>query len=223
MSDDYVALIDRARSFFTDLAANNDKAWFEPRKEIYAAEIRKPAERLADAVGARLAALTGQAHRAKVFRIHRDVRFSRDKSPYNPHLHIAWNCAGGKEAGRAWFFGAAPDYLILGTGFMGLTGAALDRYRALVDARGAEIEAALAEAAQVGGTLSDWGPEPLKRVPKPYAPDHPQGDLLRRKALAVAAPLPEAWREVGVLAALDRVAGGLLPLWRILGAADQPG
>ena len=217
MSDGFVELIDRSNKFFAELAANNNKAFYERRKAFYTAEIKKPAELLGDLLAQDISRLTGAPHRPKLFRIHRDVRFSKDKTPYNAHLHLMW--AQPVEGKPAWFFGAAPDYLIMGMGIMGLAGEALTRFRAFIDKHGDALAAAMAQAeTDVGASLSDWGPEPLKRVPKPYAPDHHHGELLKRKALAMHAPLPDDWRDRGVVTSADAVAKALLPIWKLLEA-----
>jgi uncharacterized protein (TIGR02453 family) len=219
MSDGFPDLIDSANGFFRDLAENNTREWFEPRKAQYTDTIRKPAALLADLVAEDLGRLTGHSHAAKLFRIHRDVRFSKDKSPYNPHLHMMWSQTG-PDPRPVWFFGVAPDYITVGMGSTGLSGARLADYRALVDAKGPALEKAIAAARdEVGATLSDWGPPPLKRVPKPYAPDHPHGDLLRRKGLTLSAPLPEDWRNRGVIPSLGATMAGLRPVWALLDGA----
>ena len=64
--------------------------------------------------------------------------------------------------------------------------------------------------------LSDWGPEPLKRVPKPFAQDHPHGDLLRRKNLTVTAEMPQDWRGIGVHAAVMSRVAALRPVFEVL-------
>ncbi len=217
MSDDFAGLIDTANAFFAELKANNRKDWFEPRKTHYRDAIRKPAELLADLLAEDLGRLTGKPQKPKVFRVHRDVRFSADKTPYNPHLHLMWSQAG-VDLAPVWFFGASPDYLIVGAGLPGLSGPALNRYRALVDEAGSELAAAIETAQANGAELSDWGPPPLKRVPKPYAPDHPQAELLKRKALTMSAPLPEGWRETGLVAGILAAAGMLHPVWTLLDA-----
>ena len=117
----------------------------------------------------------------------------------------------------SWFFGLAQDYFILGMGIMGLQGDSLARFRALVDRDGDALAGAISQAAErAGASISDWGPEPLKRVPKPYAQDHPHGDLLRRKALAVSAPMPEDWRSLGLVKATGERVQALLPVYRVL-------
>ena len=212
MSTGFDDLIDRANRFFTELAANNSRDWFEQRKAYYTGQIRKPAELLAGLLAEDISRLTGVPHAPKLFRIYRDVRFSKDKTPYNPHLHMMWRPDARDAPG--WFFGAAPSYLILGTGLMTLQGNALTRYRAHVDRDGAALAAAIeGDAKEVGADISDWGPPPLKRVPKPYAPDHPQADLLRRKALAITAALPPTWRDTGLVDAIGTLATALKPVW----------
>jgi hypothetical protein len=83
---------------------------------------------------------------------------------------------------------------------------ALARDGAMVDRRGAGLDAVIAET---GGHLAEIGPEPLERVPRPCPPDHPRADLLRRKSPAQGMPLPDGWRDGGegpVAALRDRFA-----------------
>ncbi len=216
MADGFEAMVDAALTFFPKLEKNNTKAWFEPHKEHYKEAIAGPAGFFADLMAEDIARLTGQAHSPKVFRIYRDVRFSKDKTPLNTHLHLMWSPADKDVLAPSWFWGLAPSYFILGMGVMGLKGENLTRYRAFVDSWGDGLQDALDGAAQaVGAEISDWGPEPLKKVPKPYDAAHPHADLLKRKALAVSAPIGEDWREAGVLkASLARVEG-VLPVWRM--------
>lgn len=217
MSDGFRDLIDTSNVFFAQLAANNSKDWFEPHKEKYASQIKKPAEFLGELLAEDLSRATGLSHKAKLFRIHRDVRFSKDKTPYNAHLHLSWTQP--REGKPAWFFGSAPDYLIFGMGIVGLEGEALTRYRGFIDSHGDDLSDAI-EAAQalVGAGLSDWGPEPLKRVPKPYDNDHPHADLLKRKSLTVTAPFPAEWRDTGVLPNVAVLCAALMPIWSLLNA-----
>ncbi|MEM6738834.1 MAG: DUF2461 domain-containing protein [Pseudomonadota bacterium] len=219
MADGFDGLIDDALAFFAELKENNTKEWFEPRKDHYTDKIRKPAEFLAGLVVEDLSRICGRSFKPKVFRIYRDVRFSKDKTPYNAHLHLSWFPPEG-EAAPGWFFGAAPDYLFVGMGIPGMQGAALTRFRAAIDREGEALSEALEGAEQaVGATISDWGPAPLKRVPKPYDPDHPHGDLLKRKAFTIGADLPKGWRKDGLVKAIRGQADGLLPVWRWLDGA----
>ena len=199
MSDGFEALINRSNVFFTHLRDNNTRDVFEAHKATYTTEIKKPAELLADLFAEDLAKATGHAHKPKVFRIHRDVRFSKDKTPYKTHLHMMWSRPG---LAPMFFFGASPDYVILGMGVMGLEKDALTTYRAMIDRRGDDLADAL-EAS--GAHLSDWGPDPLKRVPKPFDPDHPHAELLKRKSFAIRSELPAGWQATGLLKTLNQM------------------
>lgn len=214
-TDGFTDLIDRSITFFRELAENNNKDWYAPRKEYYTAQIKKPAELLGDVIRDDIARLTGREVTAKLFRIHRDVRFSKDKSPYNAHLHLMWRPT--KEGSPVWFFGASPQYLTVGMGVMGLSGTGLNTYRAMVDQQGDDLSEALDDARNaVDATISDWGPEPLKRVPKPYDVDHPHADLLKRKSLTLNTALAEDWRATGLQKAIVARMRGMMPVWTML-------
>ncbi|MEJ6393055.1 DUF2461 domain-containing protein [Gymnodinialimonas sp. 2305UL16-5] len=216
MSDGFAEMIVRANRFFTQLRDNNTKEFYEAHKAMYNSEIKKPAELLADLFAEDLAKATGKAHKSKVFRIHRDVRFSKDKTPYNAHLHLMWS-QPSQSTTPAFFFGASPDYLMLGMGMMHLEKDSLTAFRAMVDKRGDDLQEAMQSAQDtVGASLSDWGPDPLKRVPKPYDPDHPHADLLKRKAFALRADLSSEWHDTGLLKSLNTMLPGLMPTWQIL-------
>lgn len=216
MADGFERMVDEALAFFKELEANNSKAWFDPQKARYKDEIATPAGFFADLVAEDIARITGKAHSPKVFRIYRDVRFSKDKTPLNTHLHIMWKRPGDDPLAPAWFWGLSPRYFIMGMGIMGLQGESLARYRAFIDSEGSAVETACTGAEEaIGAELSDWGPEPLKRVPRPYASDHPQAALLKRKALAVHAPLPDDWRATGLVKATEGRIEGLMPLWKL--------
>lgn len=180
-----------AMTFLADLKANNDRAWFAAHREVYDAAIRRPAAALIEALRPELEAMSDEALSPKIFRIHRDVRFSKDKSPFNAHLHISFvpgaDGAARSSAAPGFYFGLEPDRLHLGAGAFGFQGEALDRFRAAVaeDTDGA-LPKLMRSLADAGFTSAE--PE-LKRVPAPYPADHPRGELLRRKGLT-------AWRVV---------------------------
>lgn len=215
MADGFEQMADEALAFFAKLQKNNSKNWFEPYKAHYKDTIAGPAGFFADLMAEDIARITGKPHIPKVFRIYRDVRFSKDKTPFNTHLHIMWSPADKNPAGPAWFWGLAQDYFVLGMGLMSLQGQNLTRYRAFVDKHGNSLQDALNQTASARAEISDWGPEPLKRVPKPYDQDHPHAALLKRKALAISAPMPADWRETGLVKATVSRAETLMPVWSL--------
>jgi uncharacterized protein (TIGR02453 family) len=177
-----------AMGFLADLRDNNDRAWFAAHKTTYEQAIKGPSEHLLAALEPALAELTGRTVSGKIFRIHRDVRFAKDKRPYNAHVHIAFPARGGEAVACGYFFGLEPDRVLVGAGGFDFAGPVLDAYRAAAadDRKGPALEAVLAKLQKAGLRLD--GAE-LKRVPQPYAQDHPRGALLRRKGL-------HAWRDI---------------------------
>lgn len=178
-----------AQPFLADLAAHNDRDWFAAHRATYETAIKAPAEAFVAAMVPIFSELAGRPVSGKVFRIHRDVRFSKDKRPYNAHLHIGFAPVGGtspKAGGSGFYFGLEPDRLALGAGAFELPPAGVDAWRAAVAEGGEEIAAIVADLAAQGFRLE--GPE-LKRVPAPYPADHPRADLLRRKGIT-------AWRDI---------------------------
>jgi len=191
MTDGFTQMIDDSNAFFTELAANNTKDWFAPRKDHYTANIKKPAALFAEILAEDFSQISAAAHTPKLFRIYRDVRFSKDKTPLNAHLHILWSQNSDAPFAPAFFFGSDPSGITVGTGVMGLQGEALTRYRAFVDNWGDRLDEAIAAS---GLAPSDWGPPALKKVPKPYDHDHPHAVHLKRKSLIISGPLDPGWR-----------------------------
>lgn len=182
MSDGFNELIPRAQAFFSELKANNNRDWFTERKAFYTDDIRAPGILFSEIMAEEISRLTGMPVTPKVYRIYRDVRFAKDKSPFNAWLHMIWSDAGADETRPWYFFGIDHDAVYLATGVLGLQKEALLRYRKFVDQHGDDLTDVIDAT---GGEIVDHGPEPLKRVPKPYDPDHRHGDLLRRKGLIV--------------------------------------
>lgn len=169
-------------AFLARLRASNDRQWFEAHRADYEAHFKRPGEAFAQALANELEAATGEPHDYRIFRIHRDVRFSKDKTPYNAHLHISISPNGGcKEGGPAWMFGLDPDGPTLGAGIFAFSAPRLDRWRALVAAPEGASVAALID--QLGAEQVRVSEPELKRVPAPYPADHPRAELLRRKGL----------------------------------------
>ncbi|MGI9508310.1 MAG: DUF2461 domain-containing protein [Geminicoccaceae bacterium] len=171
-----------AISFLRELRAHNERAWFNERKSIYEREIKLPAKAFSTVMAARLEDLTAKRHGYKIFRIHRDVRFSKDKTPYNTHLHIAFIPEHGQAKPPCWFFGLDPEKLTLGAGIFAFDKGGLERYRKRVlDGDGAALADMMGKLERQGAR---FGKPDLKRVPSGYPKDHPEADLLRYKGLS---------------------------------------
>ncbi|MGR3758928.1 TIGR02453 family protein [Roseobacteraceae bacterium NS-SX3] len=191
MTDPFARLIPDARAFLAELEASNSRSWFTARKAEYEERLKAPALLLLDQVAEAISQHSTRAVSTKLFRPQRDVRFSKDKTPYHTHLHMMWTLGG--PAGCALFFGIAPGYCTAGGGIMGFAKAQLPQWRAAADGRWGDELAALERILTLKG-LAPKEPE-LKRVPAPYPQTHPHGELLRRKSLTFWHEMPEpAWQ-----------------------------
>jgi len=186
--------------FMADLAANNDRAWFQPRKGDYERLVKEPMEllmiALADRFEARGIPLLADPKRSP-FRIYRDTRFSKDKSPYKTHIGASLPWVGGADGsmpapgavaegddgphGNGAYFNFQPGEMYAGGGMWMPDKPKLDAFRrALVDDP-ARVDAALSAPGFVaffGGVQSH---ETLKRVPPGFPADHPEAERLRWK------------------------------------------
>ena len=181
--------------FMADLAANNERSWFQPRKADFERLIKEPMESLMLALDeqfrTRAIPLVADPKRSP-FRIYRDTRFSRDKSPYKTHLgaSIPWvegrdptgaGADGDGPHGNGAYFNFQPGEMYAGGGMWMPDKPKLDAFRrALVDDPG-RVRAALEDPAFVawfGGVQSH---ESLKRVPPGYPAEHPEAERLRWK------------------------------------------
>lgn len=175
-------------AFLRDLAANNDRAWFAKHRDLYKRALEGPGKNFCAAMEAALTRRFNRPFKGKIFRLHRDLRFSHDKTPYNTHLRMAFFPQTDASPGFGFYFSLEVERVILGGGVMGFPKAALEAYRQSVaeDESGAQLERLLAALVAAGFRLD--APE-LKRLPSGIAKDHPREALLRRKSLTL-------WRDL---------------------------
>lgn len=169
--------------FLGALRGNNTRDWFEENRTTYHAAVRDPAREFAETLSLLLEECELGPVGSKIFRINRDLRFSKDKTPYNTHVHIGFQPAGAGPEGPAWMIGLEPGKLTFGAGIMQFTPRQLGLWReSVAGPAGAMLQRDLDHLLDRGGSLSE--PD-LVRVPKPFAADHPRDDMLRRKGLTV--------------------------------------
>ena len=210
-------LIPDAQTFVRALARDNTRDWFLAHKTDYDTKLRAPALALLDELTPKLAKLSGCSVTPKLFRANRDVRFSRDKTPYHTHLHMMWTFETGTRQDPAMFFGVDQDNVTVGTGMMEFSKPVLADWRKMVDLDGAYIAGKLKQLTDKG--YAPWDPK-LKRVPPPFDKDHPHGALLRQKGLVVTGS-PALSGDL--MADLDMAFTDLWPLSDMLiGVAETP-
>ena len=205
-----------ALSFLSDLKANNTKDWFAENKATYEEQVKEPGKQFADAMALALRELTGCDHGSKVFRIHRDVRFSKDKTPYNAHLHIAFMPQGQLGQPPMWFFGLSPDKLSLGCGVFQYDKNALLEFRsAMAGPKGAELIQLTTELRAAGIRIG--GPD-LKRMPTGFDKDHPHEAALRLKGFAAWIDIQEPVFAIerNLVKRTTKLFDQLMPVFRLL-------
>ena len=108
--------------FLTDLRANNDRLWFEEHRSDFEKYIQTPAKQFANSMSQALETISPPAHahlpvHHSIFRIHRDLRFSKDKTPYKTHLGVwFWQGNRPKMENSGYYFHLEPSNLRLGIG-----------------------------------------------------------------------------------------------------------
>ena len=204
--------------FLDSLAKNNTREWFHAHKKEYESSLKVPATIFCEKFAGFLKDLYGVSVRHKIFRINRDLRFSKDKTPYNTHLRSAFAPEASLGLAPSWFFSLEPDKLTIGLGVIAFPKADLLTYRERVDgADGEKLQKILHRANAQGLRLS---PPELKRVPAPFEKDHQRAALLRHKSLCLWVDLSDPRQALGDQAAEDlvRQLGPAMPLFEWLQA-----
>ena len=182
-----------AIDFFDGLEEDNSKPYWEANKHIYEEKVRGPMQEL-------LHELQAEFGPCKLFRPYRDVRFSKDKSPYKTNI--------AATVGEAGYVSLSAAGLGAGSGMYHMAPDQLERYRQSVcdDDRAGELDAVLDRLRGQGREIIAH--DALKTAPKGYAKDHPRIDLLRLKGLTVWQQWePQPW--LATKKAKDRVVGVL--------------
>lgn len=191
-----------AVDFLVELAQNNDRAWFQPRKADYERLLREPMEALVAALAERFEA-RGIPLRAdpgrSIFRIYRDTRFSKDKSPYKTHVaaNFPWVDPDGgedRDGGHAGggYVNIEPGNHYVGGGLYLAGKERLTAFRQAIVDDPERVRTALEDP----GLLTAFGPvsthDPYKRVPTGWPADHPMADLFRYRDIVFGRRLADA-------------------------------
>jgi len=184
---------EEALDFYDGLEADNSKAYWTANKATYEASVLRPMTELLD----ELAPDFGEG---KIFRPYRDVRFSKDKSPYKTAI--------GAVVGDG-YIQLSANGLATGNGMYSMAPDQLERYRQAVasEVTGTELAAVISSVEQ--HKIAVHGREVLKTAPRGYPADHPRIELLRYKGVVAWQEWPvEPW--LTTAAAVQRITGFLL-------------
>jgi uncharacterized protein (TIGR02453 family) len=181
--------------FLADLSSNNSKSWFDAHRDDYEAYWVEPAKQFVDACGAALPEIAPQVEaqprvNGSIFRVNRDVRFSKDKSPYKDHLDFWFWEGERRQAVSGFYMRITPTHLGIGAGAHGFDRDRLAAFRnAVVDPKaGAGLVAAVQSVEKAGWPVKG---KKYKQLPRGFeAADENHERFLRYGALWCGEDVP---------------------------------
>lgn len=181
--------------FLTELTHNNDRDWFNANKSRYETHVRDAALEVISALQGSLFDMSPhlkvepKVQGGSLFRIHRDTRFSKDKTPYKTHCAMRFEHNGGTRDRPApgMYFQISADHAGLGAGIWRPPGPVLTELRQAMAADPAGWCAVRDPLLEAGWSFMG---ESLKRPPRGFDADHPLVDDLKRKSLALTRHVP---------------------------------
>ncbi|MEE9278204.1 MAG: DUF2461 domain-containing protein [Dehalococcoidia bacterium] len=184
-------------AFLEELQANNARDWFNANKQRYETSVREPAREFIRNMEPRIRGVSKQLIAddrkagGSLMRIYRDVRFSKDKSPYKTNVGIQFRHRAGKDVhAPALYVHLEPDDVFVGVGIWHPDAPSLQGIRAKIDDEPDRWRSLLSRKRFAGRfTL---GGESLKTAPRAYSKDHPLINDLKRKDFIAVADLSRA-------------------------------
>ena len=172
--------------FLLELQANNNREWFGENKGRYEQQVKEPLLGFIEDFEPHLHSVSehfvadSRANGGSMFRIYRDVRFSKDKSPYKTQAAVHFRHEAGKSAHAPGFYlHLAPDEVFAGAGIWRPDSATVGRIRGRIVDDPGDWETAVGNPEFAAAF--DLTGDSLKRPPKGFDPDHPLINDLKRK------------------------------------------
>jgi uncharacterized protein (TIGR02453 family) len=213
----YQGLPKQTANYLASLAANNNREWFESHRSDYETFWKAAGLELVSALGPFCATARPKLEAVSrlggsLRRINRDIRFSADKTPYAPMLHLAFTVTAGPKH-RGVHIVIHPQSLDFGAGEYGLPQDALERFRQRV-CDDTERQALLRAAARIEAIGGRWDEPDLKRTPPGFEAGPEWNHLLRRKSVILrgSIPLPDWLFTPDALQQVEAMLDAHLPL-----------
>ncbi len=177
--------------FYRELSLNNDRGWFEENRQRYDRYVLRPAIAFVEAMGERLRLISPHivadprtSGAGSIFRIYRDTRFSKDKTPFKTYLGIFfWEGSRNKMDNSGFYFHLAPTQLTLYAGIYEFPRDCLTTYRdAVVHPDHGDALRQAIQQVQAAGRY-EIGGRHYKKTPAGYDPSHPNADYLLYRSL----------------------------------------
>ena len=193
MRSSFAGLPPEALQFFRGLARNNNRQCFLPRKALFEEKVKEPMRQLVDALNVALHDFAPEYETdpdKAIFRIYRDIRFSKDKKPYKEHIAATFHRHGTTSHGQAGYYVAiSHKEVAVGGGVYAPDPPQLLAIRERIAEHHEEFRRILA-ARLVRKLLGNLEGAQLSRVPRGFPADHPAADLLRYKYYILYKELP---------------------------------
>jgi len=204
--------------FLKDLKKNNDREWFAANKKRYEEQLKDPALRVIAAFAPELKKISPHfmATPRSLFRIHRDTRFAKDKSPYKTHIGLHFRHDRAKDAhAPGYYLHVEPGGVFLGVGIWHPESAPLRAIREHIVEDPAGWKRASRAKAFTGAF--DLAGDRLKRPPKDFDPEHPLIEDLKWKDYIGIAECPDSFvTDAGLPKALAKTFAAGTPFMRFL-------
>jgi uncharacterized protein (TIGR02453 family) len=180
--------------FFRQLNKNNQREWFQPRKEHYQQQVLQPMTELVQAVNQELSKIAPEYvtdPKKAIFRIYRDTRFSPDKTPYKTHIGAFFVRRGLTSGAAGLYMHVSAKDIYIGGGLYHPEREVLLTVREHVRDHYGELRKILSQR-KLKALLGDLRGDCLTRAPKGFDPEHPAADLIKHKDWLLAAELEPA-------------------------------
>ncbi len=184
--------------FLRNLSTHNNRDWFQANKEIYEQKVKEPMTELVLALGYAMQGFAPEMvvdPRRTMFRIYRDTRFSKDKSPYKTHIAaVFWPQRLQRHQGAALYFHISPEEVLIAGGIYMPMPPDLRAIRQYIAGHAPELRKIIT-GKTFKNEFGEMTGEQTKRSPREFAADHPAGDLLRYKQFLVSITEPPEFAE----------------------------
>jgi uncharacterized protein (TIGR02453 family) len=179
--------------FFRSLSRNNRREWFQPRKHIFETHLKQPMRELVIEVNREMSRFAPEYITdpdKAIYRIYRDTRFSKDKTPYKDHIAASFHRrSAGAHSEAGFYFAVSHKEVAVGGGVYMPPPETLQAIRAHVAGNHAEFRK-LIRGRALRELLGEMQGSQLSRVPKGFTTDHPAADLVRYKQFLFYIELP---------------------------------
>jgi uncharacterized protein (TIGR02453 family) len=181
--------------FLKSLKRNNNRDWFLKHKPDYEQSVRSPMIQIIEALAKEFKDFAPEilaAPKTSLFRIYRDTRFSKDKSPYKTHVAASFHVAGvDRHEGAGFYFHIAPGDVFIGGGLYRPPPEALRPVREHIAANHERLKKIVASR-QFRALFGELAGDQSARTPRGFAPDHPAEQYLRHKDFLASRQLATA-------------------------------